>query len=166
MRDHDWLQNKLEELLKAHFADMPITNPIEIRWGREAKFRFGSIKLEGRRKGIRSIRGIMSIKSFFKGIEMQESKEGETPKKSIVTITSMFASETVPSDVVSYTICHELTHYAHGFSSTNKRMFRHPHHGGVVNREIEKRGGGRYVRAYKKWLKEYRKQILEGRKRI
>lgn len=156
MRDHTWLKNRLDELLKTLFAEMPITNPIEIRWGREAKFRFGSVRLE-RPKGFRSLRLLKRLKSLNSTV---------TPNKSVVTITKLFASEEVPSDVVLYTIAHELTHYAHGFSSTNKRMFRHPHHGGVVNREIEKRGGARYVRAYKSWLKEYRKKILAGRTRL
>lgn len=156
MRDHAWLQEKLQEILKTLFADMPITNPIEIKWGREAKFRFGSIKLE-KPRGFRSLKFLKKLKSLNSSV---------TPSKSIITITSMFATETVPSDVVLYTICHELTHYAHGFSSTNKRMFRHPHHGGVVNREIEKRGGAQLVKAYQLWIKDYRKKILAGRARI
>lgn len=153
MRDHDWLQNRLDELLKTLFADMRLTNLIEIRWGREAKFRFGSIRLE-KPRGLKSLKLLRSLRKQV------------TPSKSIVTITKLFASETVPSDVVLYTVAHELTHYAHGFSSTNKRMFRHPHHGGVVNREIERRGGKHLVTAYKAWLKDYRKKILAGRQRI
>lgn len=78
----------------------------------------------------------------------------------------MFARDDVPADVVLYTISHELCHYAHGFSSSNKRLFRHPHHGGVVNREIKERGGEKYIDAYKKWIKEYRKRILAGRAKI
>ncbi|MBI3342171.1 hypothetical protein HY024_03550 [Candidatus Curtissbacteria bacterium] len=163
MRDHSWLQSKLEELLKTYFADVPITNPIEIKWGREAKFRFGSIKLEGGRR-ILKLRAFGGL--FTRKIEMQESSDKKLPKKSIITITSMFKNEDVPVDVVCYTICHELTHYAHGFSSTNKRMFKHPHHGGVVNAEIQKRGGTNFVKAYQLWLKEYRRQILAGRRRI
>lgn len=164
MRDNIWLKNRLQELLKTYFADMPITNPIQIRWGREAKFRFGSIKLEGSSRRYIRLRGFGGL--LNKKIELQENNKGETPKKSIITVTRMFASEIVPSDVVLYTISHELTHYAHGFSSTNKKLFRHPHHGGVVNAEIEKRGGKNLVKAYKNWLKEYRKKILEGRARI
>lgn len=164
MRDHDWLENKLQELLKTYFPDMPITNPIQIRWGREAKFRFGSIKLEGRSTRYIRLRGFGGL--LNKKIQLQESSKGETPNKSIITVTSMFKSETIPSDVVLYTISHELTHYAHGFSSTNKKLFRHPHHGGVVNAEIDKRGGKHLVRAYKDWLKGYRQKILAGRERI
>jgi hypothetical protein len=144
MRDDRWLEEKLQYLLKNYFADMPITNPIEIKFGREAKFRFGSIRL---------------LKP--KGLHFLTSRS--KPQKSIITITRMFAKEEVPVAVVQFTIAHELTHYAHGFSSTNKRMFRHPHHGGVVNEEIKKRGGGDLIVAYKQWIKEYRARILAGR---
>ena len=157
MRDNSWLQSHLQNLISAYFPDMQITNPIEIRWGREAKFRFGSIKLEGR-KSVKSFRGL-------KGLLTQASSSGKLPQKSLIIITSMFKSEEVPADVVSYTVCHELSHYAHGFSSANKRMFRHPHHGGIVNAELEKRGAGHLVKAYKSWLKEYRGRVLAGRTR-
>lgn len=144
MRDEKWLKEKLEYLLNNYFADMTVSNPLEIKFGREAKFRFGSIKL---------------VKP--KGLHFLTSRS--KPQKSVITITRMFAREDVPADVVCFTICHELTHYAHGFSSSNKRLFRHPHHGGVVNAEIKKRGGEKFIEAYKKWIKEYRKKILAGR---
>lgn len=147
MRDNLWLKDKLNLLLKNFFSDVVITNPIEIKFGREAKFRFGSIKLL-KHKGLRLILG--------------KSK----PQKSIITITRMFVSEEVPVEVVEYTIAHELCHYAHGFSSGNKQLFRHPHHGGVVNAEIKKRGGEHLIAAYKHWIKEYKKKILAGRARI
>ena len=164
MRDHAWLVNKLQELLKTYFANMPLTNPIEIRWGREAKFRFGSIKLEGRSTRYIKLRGFGGL--LNKKIELQENSRGETPKKSIITVTSMFVSEAVPVGVIEYTICHELCHYAHGFSSTNKKLFRHPHHGGVINKELTERNAQHLIPEYKKWLKTYRQQILDGRKRI
>ena len=147
MRDHKWLVNQLEFLLKKYFVDVPISNPLEIKFGREAKFRFGSIKLLKPR----------GLRVLF---------ERTKPQKSIITITRMFANDEVPVEVVHFTIAHELTHYAHGFSSTNKRMFRHPHHGGVVNAEIKRRGGGHLITGYKKWIKEYKKKILAGRARI
>lgn len=136
-RDHQWLSQKLEILLKKYFADIKLTNPLEIRFGREAKFRFGSIKL-------------FKHKHFW-----------GKPEKSIITITSMFAKEKIPAKVVEYTICHELCHYVHGFSSSNKRMFKYPHHGGIVNKELERRGADGLVVAYKRWLKNYRSQILK-----
>ncbi|MCR4325169.1 MAG: hypothetical protein NUV69_05815 [Candidatus Curtissbacteria bacterium] len=148
MRDNEWLQEQLDFLLKNYFSDVKITNPIEIRFGREAKYRFGSIKLF-KPRGMRRILG--------------KPKE---PAKSVVTVTSMFAREDMPVDIVRYTIAHELCHYAHGFSSFNKRMFKHPHHGGVVNRELAQRGAEDLTVAFKKWLKEYRHAILQSRVKI
>lgn len=155
MRDDWWLQRQLEILLKKYFADVKQVNPIEIRFGREAKYRFGSIRLE-KPRGLRVLMGFRSLRSI----------RDNPPQKSIVTITSMFANEDVPVDVVRYTIAHELCHFAHGFSSTNKRMFRHPHHGGIVNRELVNRGAHHLIVEFKKWLKDYRKKILEHRARI
>lgn len=154
MRDHVWLNKQLYFLLKNYFADVPITNPIEIKFGREAKYRFGSIRLV-RPRGIKGITSIKGIRGLL--------KKQETPQKSIITITSMFARESVPAPVVQYTIAHELCHYAHGFSSANRRLFRYPHHGGVVNGELTERGAKHLIVAFKKWLKIYRKQILGGR---
>lgn len=155
MRDQAWLEKQLDFLLKNYFSNVVVSNPIEIGFGREAKFRFGSIKLE-KPKGMTILRGLRSLRSI---------KEKQ-PRKSIITITSMFASEDVPEDVVRYTIGHELCHYAHGFSSTNKRMFRHPHHGGIVNKELTERGAKHLIVAYKSWLKSYRSKILSGRAKI
>ena len=161
MRDHQWLEAKLQHLLKTYFADMPLTNPLEIKWGREAKYRFGSIRLEGKSRRFIRLRGFGGF--LNKRIELQENSKGETPKKSIITVTSMFADEKVPVGVIEYTICHELCHYAHGFSSTNKRMFKHPHHGGVINKELKERKAEHLIPVYRKWLKEYRMRILAGR---
>lgn len=147
MRTNDWLEKQLQYLLKNYFSNVKLTNPIEIRFGREAKYRFGSIKLL-RPRGLKRL--VTSTK----------------PQKSIITITSMFAKEDVPVDIVRYTIAHELTHYAHGFSSANKRLFKHPHHGGIVNYELKERGADDLVTAFKRWLKNYRKAILAQRTSI
>ncbi len=160
MRDDTWLGEQLQILLQKYFSSVPITNPIEIKWGREAKYRFGSIKLVSYRsiKRIKSHKGIEGIKGLI--------RIGETPKKSLITITAMFKDEAVPVGVVHYTIAHELCHYAHGFSSMNRRMFRHPHHGGVINRELRERNAQDLIPIFRKWLKEYRAEILAGRRRV
>lgn len=146
MRDNHWLKNQLDFLLKKYFSDVAITNPIDIRFGREAKYRFGSILL---------------LKP--KGFKLLKSLKNREPEKSVITITSLFASERIPLAVVQNTIAHELCHYTHGFSSHNKRLFKYPHHGGVVNRELRNRGAEDLIAAFKKWLKEYRKDILASR---
>ena len=149
MRDNDWLGKQLELLLKKYFANAKITNPIEIKFGREAKYRFGSIRL-------------LKPKAFRHwplAIGKKRAKS-EKPQKSIITITSIFRKPTIPVAVVHYTIAHELCHYVHGFSSANRRLFKFPHHGGVVNQELKERGAEELVMAFKKWLKEYRKKIL------
>lgn len=156
MRDHGWLEDQLQFLLKAYFADVIISNPIEIKFGREAKYRFGSIKLVSHK----SIRGIKSIRGLIRAVG------SDKPKKSLITVTSMFAREHVPTGVVRYTIAHELCHYAHGFSSMNKQMFRHPHHGGIVNRELTQRGAEGLIRDFKAWLKGYRRAIMSARVKI
>lgn len=151
MRGERWLKKQLQYLLKKYFSDIKITNPVEIKFGREAKYRFGSIRLikpKLRRLGrLRVFRELGDLK----------------PQKSIITITSMFKDESIPEEVVDYTIAHELCHYAHGFSSTNKRLFKHPHHGGIVNSELTKRGAADLIKAFKIWLKDYREQIRHRR---
>lgn len=150
MRDHEWLEKQLDYLLKNYFANVDLTNPVEIRFGREAKFRFGSIRLVKPRR-LKSLKFLKVLKSL------------KEPQKSIITVTSMFAKENVPAKVVQYTIAHELCHFAHGFSSANKRLFKFPHHGGVVNRELTERGAHELIVAFKKWLKDYRRKILAHR---
>ena len=146
------MKEQLDFLLKTYFPDVKITNPLEIKFGREAKYRFGSIRLI-KPRGLRILRGLKSIRKL----------KDRTPQKSIITVTSLFAKESVPVDVVHYTISHELCHYAHGFSSENRRMFKYPHHGGIVNKELKERGAEDLILVFKKWLKIYRKKILVGK---
>ena len=152
MRSNGWLKEQLDFILKNYFSDVKLTNPIEIKFGREAKYRFGSIRLI-KPRGLRILRGLRSISKL----------KDRIPQKSIITITSLFARELVPTDVVRYTICHELCHFAHGFSSENRRMFKYPHHGGIVDKELKDRGAEDLILAFKKWLKDYRKKILAGK---
>ena len=159
MRSETWLADQLDFLLSKYFSNIKLSNPVEIKWGKEAKFRFGSIRLYP--KSTKGTGGTKGIRRIIRRVSFDKE-----PKKSIITITSMFKSPKVPIKVVEYTICHELCHYAHGFSSSNKRLFRHPHHGGVVNQELTERGAGDLIGAFKKWLKEYRKMILQKRAHV
>ena len=91
VRDQQWLEGLLEAVWQRFFPDIEKVNPVEIKWGRYARFRFGSIRLVEGRFGTRA--------------------------KSSIIITRMFQNKKVPDKVIAYTVAHELAHYAHGFSS-------------------------------------------------
>lgn len=132
-RDDRWLLSRLDFLWDKYFADIPQTNKVYISFGRYAKYRLGSIRLN------------------------------RHTKASYITITSMFKDLNIPSGVVDHTIGHELVHYAHGFSSTHPRLHRYPHAGGVVRLEMRERGMEYLYDAYKAWVKKYRKQLMDER---
>ena len=131
LRDNAWLLSRLDNLWTNHFADVSQENPIVIKFGRYSKYRLGSIRLNPQ------------------------------SKMSLITITGMFKLESIPQEVVDHTIAHEMVHYAHGFSSTKRRLHKYPHAGGVVRKEMAGRGMRHLNDAYRKWVKEYRNQ-LEG----
>lgn len=133
LRDNSWLLSRLDFLWTKYFSDVPQKNRVFIRFGREAKFRLGSIRLNRRTKA------------------------------TFITITSMFKNPKVPSEVVDHTIGHELVHYAHGFSSPAPRLHKYPHAGGVVRVEMKERGMEHLSDAYKDWIKRYRQQIMAAR---
>lgn len=129
-RDDKWLLSRLDQLWTKYFSDVSQSNKVFIRFGRNAKYRLGSIKLN------------------------------KQTKASYITITSMFKDAKIPAEVVDHTIGHELVHYAHGFSSTNPRLHKYPHAGGVVKKEMAERGMDYLHRSYKEWIKEYRKKLM------
>lgn len=128
-RDDVWLLNRLNYLWESYFRNVSQDNPVFIRFGRYSRFRLGSIRLE------------------------------RHSKNSYITVTGMFKDPSIPVEVVDHTIAHELCHYAHGFSSTKPRLHKYPHHGGVIKKELESRGMYKLVRAYAKWLDEYRRTL-------
>ncbi|MDO8498950.1 MAG: hypothetical protein Q7S44_04150 [bacterium] len=135
MRDDKWLLSRLDFIWSNHFTDVPQINPVFIKFGRFARLRFGSIKMDPR------------------------------SKKTYITITGMFKDLKVPQEVVDHTIAHELCHYAHGFSSPHSRLHRYPHEGGVIKKEIEKRGLIYLYKAYRQWIRSYREDLKEYYKR-
>ncbi len=131
-RDNRWLLCRLNELWEKYFSDIPQKNKVFISFGRFAKYRLGSIRLDKRNKA------------------------------SIIIITSMFKDLNIPQEVIDHTIGHELVHYAHGFSSTNPRLHKYPHAGGVVKKEMGERGMGNLYTAYKSWVKDYRQVVRKA----
>lgn len=132
-RDNIWLLSRLDHIWSNYFSDVTQANPIHIRFGRHSKYRLGSIKLNRK------------------------------TKHSHITLTGMFKDKNIPQQVIDHTIAHELVHYAHGFSSTRTRLHKYPHVGGIVNNEMKGRGMADLVRAYKKWISGYRKQLMNAR---
>lgn len=130
LRDNIWLLSRLDHIWSKHFPDIDQSNPIQIKFGRYSKYRLGSIKLNRR------------------------------TNRSHLTITAMFKNPNIPTEVIDHTVAHELVHYAHGFSSKRTRLHKYPHAGGVVQREMEERGMGYLNRAYKQWVKQYRRKLL------
>lgn len=129
MRDNSWLEIRLKKIWQRHFADIKRTNPIIVRFGRNALYRFGSIRLDRR------------------------------SKTSYIIINGNFRSPKLPVQVIDHTLAHELVHYAQGFSSKNPRLHRYPHRGGIIDKELKERGLNHLVLYYKNWLTTYRKSL-------
>lgn len=131
IRNDLWLLSRLDYLWSNFFADIPQINPVFIKFGRFAKFRFGSIRMDSR------------------------------SKKTYIIITGMFKDAKIPQEIIDHTIAHELVHYIHGFSSPHKRLHRFPHEGGVVRGELENRGLIYLFKAYRNWIKSYKLELKD-----
>lgn len=121
-RDDAWLAQHLETLWTRHFADVPRANPIDVAFGRPWKTRLGLITL------------------------------GEETRASYIRVNALLRLAGAPEFIGTLTLAHELVHYAHGFGSTLRRRYRHPHQGGIVDRELAARGFGHLIEPYRAWL--------------
>lgn len=123
-RDQEWLENMLADIWYRYFIDIEQTNNVHIRYGRKAKRRLGSISLDT-----------------------------SDYKSSIITINPLYQDPDVPEYVVTATIVHEMTHYAHGFNSPHAQKQKHPHSGGVIKKEFAERGLEKLYIKQQVWLK-------------
>jgi hypothetical protein len=81
------------------------------------------------------------VRIKFKG--KWKTKFGHIKMKNNITeivVNSLFKSEEIPQYIIDLTIAHELVHYSHGFQSPLEKRFNYPHQGGVVRKELKKRG--------------------------
>jgi hypothetical protein len=74
-------------------------------------------------------------------------------KQAVIRVNRLYADPDVPTYVVDETLAHELAHYAHGFGSGLPQLHTHAHRGGVVDRELEKRGLGELNAKAEAWRK-------------
>ena len=126
MRDNSILEKKLQNIWDEYFPDVPQRNDVQIRFGKKARKRLGSIR-----------------EKYY-----ANSPDFDT----LILINGHFKDHTIPEFVVEATIAHELCHYAHGFASPLPRLSRFPHRGGSVDREMVRRGIGDMVLREQEWL--------------
>jgi hypothetical protein len=151
MRDNNYLEDRLYLLWENHFADVPRKNLVLIKFGKGSKRQLGSIKWVRQGTGVKTL-----LRKRVDEYKVQDDK-----RISLITITKYFKDERVPDYVVDGTIAHELVHYVHGFHSPLKQLYKHPHKGGIVKKELVKRGLGQVHRDAEIWLKkEWRKYLL------
>lgn len=129
-RDDLWLRRELNYLWSVFFKDVPRANAVEIAYGGFWKTRVGLITL--------SVGG----------------------RKTSIRINGYLRFPEVPDYVATATIAHELVHYSHGFGSPLSQCHLYPHRGGIVNRDLERRGLGVERRLASKWLKENWTELL------
>lgn len=140
MRDDAWLEEKMYDLWENNFADVPRLNHVVIKFGKKAKRQLGAIGwLQNKTK---KIDRMLAVKG-----------EADVAKVSLINITSYFKDVEIPEYVVLGTIAHEMCHYAHGFNSPLQQVFDHPHKGGVIRKEMTRRGLGQIYKDARKWLK-------------
>lgn len=124
--------------MEAHRDNSWLTNRLDILWGNYFSDLFREPNLVVR-FGVRAKQRLGSIKR----------RNGHT----VITITNYYRSLLVPDYVVDETITHELVHYSHGFESPLPRLYRYPHEGNIVHRELAKRGLSVVHRDARRWLK-------------
>ena len=82
-------------------------------------------------------------------------------KNTEIAINGVFQDETIPEFIIDLTLAHELVHYMHGFNSPLPRKHKHPHAGGIVNRELKQRGFGHLLAKEKLWIKNAWPDIIK-----
>jgi len=144
VRDNNYLENLLYDIWETHFCDVARLNLVTIKYGKHSKRQLGSIKL---------IKDSRTFDRYIKRYKLNR-EVFENPSVSLITITRYFSYDYIPEYVIKATIVHELCHYTHGFSSPLERIYTHPHRGGVIKKEFQKRELLDIYTDSKKWIKE------------
>lgn len=69
-----------------------------------------------------------------------------------IKINGFLKDPDLPEFVCKAVVAHELTHYVHGFGSSRPQLYKYPHRGGIVAREMIRRGLGETHYAAKDWI--------------
>lgn len=146
-RDDDWLANRLADIWYKHFPDIEQPNEVIITFGRKSRTRLGSIGMPGWQDAARKVK-YTGHKAVPEGT-------------SVITITGYFKDERVPQFAVDATIGHELVHYAHGFHSPHPQLYANAHRGGIVDKELVKRGLGDVLKQQQVWLRTHWIDIVD-----
>ena len=130
--DYDkYLASKAAALIRENFGELGVTNFLVVKWGGKWRRVLGHIK------------------------PLKDKQYG-----SIIEINSLLKSLDVPEYVLDYVLMHELTHYFQGFGSNHERKHKHPHKGGIVEKELARHGWEEITQKSEKWIKENWKNVL------
>lgn len=154
MRDNNWLTENLYEIWEEHFVDVPRKNRVFIKFGKKSYRQLGCIKWAKEKTA-----GLGKI------IKDTPIIEDDDKRISLIIITSYFKDEYIPKEVVNATIAHELCHYAHGFNSPLQQIYKHPHKGGIIRKEMSKRGMSELYKNANKWLKNNWESYIKSQKK-
>lgn len=134
IRNNLWLANRLQKLHQDYFPDVAVENRVVVRFGRITKNRFGSI--------------------------IAKKERDESHPVTYITINGLFRNLEVPEYVIDATLVHEFIHYTHGFHSPRRQVYKHPHLGGIVTKEMAARGAHFLYLEQKRWIKEEYRNFL------
>ena len=82
-------------------------------------------------------------------------------KSTEIAVNRLFRNKTIPEFMVDLTLAHEIVHYSHGFHSPLEKKYKHPHKGGIVTKDLKKRGFKEMIKVERdfiktKWIKYYK----------
>ena len=121
-RDEQWLADLLDQIWEQYFTDTPRINRVRVSYGGAWKSRLGLITMS------------------------------EDEKTSYIQVNGLLMHPEIPENITFVTVAHEMVHYAHGFGSPLPRRYKHPHRGGVVKRELIRRGMAHQYDLYDQWV--------------
>lgn len=125
MRDQTWLRQQLHDIWQTYFLDVPEYNPVRVEFGRRARTRLGSIRIDPKNS-----------------------------EQTVIRVTGWFQYPEIPVEIVRSVLVHEMCHYAHGFHSGIEQQHTYPHAGGVIRKEFEQRDLGELYDRQQTWLRE------------